>query len=234
MVETLEDSLADLAISGDPLPDANLGRGSPGELVQDDTPPEPPAEPPMASIESRPESQVAGEQNQLTEQRTEDAQPRNTFGLRRSSPIEMNAWPQFPNTSSDLQPRGQLPPQHPCNPENHPERRPAILPILVSNGQMSTHDVPSPNDVRCGRCGSTVEKSRARMKAKHCQTWICNVCNCKCVQLARYHGKWPTDEFKGLSKEDQEKFYSDIAKDKSGTELHKVSVEFLEKYNRLP
>ena len=188
-MEEIEDSLADLAISGSPLADANLGLGSPGDEM--------PPEPPMASTEDRPRMESQ------------------------------------PSTRSDLHPR-PLRRQHAFVAESHPENRPAILPILVSNGQMSTHDVPSPNDVRCGRCGSTVEKSRARMKAKHCQSWICNVCNCKCVQLARSHGKWPTDEFKGLSKEDQEKFYSDIAKDKSGTELHKVSVEFLEKYNRLP
>ena len=62
--------------------------------------------------------------------------------------------------------------------------------------------------------------------------WKCKVCLCKVVQLNKVMGAWPTEEFKGLTEEEQKSFMRDIGKLKTGEEVEKYASHALGKYQQ--
>ena len=68
------------------------------------------------------------------------------------------------------------------------------------------------SDVLCGKCGEVVDPWTCQpgSNARTCKVWRCKACNSNLVRLNRVWGKWPTDEFKELTDEEQQDFYKKV------------------------
>ena len=63
-------------------------------------------------------------------------------------------------------------------------------------------------DAKCEKCNTVVDPLKTACKFKCGGTFYCPRCNVKQVQLSRLFGGWPPQDFKRLSKEDQQAFWA--------------------------
>ena len=67
-------------------------------------------------------------------------------------------------------------------------------------------------------------------QTKRENTYKCDTCNVKLVQLNRCFGGWPTEEFRQVDAAKQQQFMRDAAKTSSSTELRAWAAKFLSSY----
>jgi hypothetical protein len=89
-------------------------------------------------------------------------------------------------------------------------------------------DAPTVDDfaVRCMRCDKVCDPFKSRLIAKKAEEpkYQCPVCNSRFVTLNRMFGRWPLDDFRKLSREEQTTFYASIA-DKESNEIKELVVD---------
>ena len=87
---------------------------------------------------------------------------------------------------------------------------PPPLPHAISHSACSKLTLPQDDDTpRCSYCNQVVDILKARISGKQATglKYKCPSCNTKHVGLCRKFGQWPIDEFKLLSREEQQEFW---------------------------
>ena len=85
--------------------------------------------------------------------------------------------------------------------------------VSVKTTLVSAFPTPVHNGLTfwCGDCRMQCDISRAkRLMSKTKQTFRCDKCNTSHATLYRGFGRWPSQEFQGLSEDVQAKFYADV------------------------
>ena len=85
-------------------------------------------------------------------------------------------------------------------------------------------------ETRCSYCGR--KGTKMRCTGKKSQTYKCNVCNAKLVQLHGIFGHWPTDQFKAQNEAAKQEFMRNIADCTSSTEVQIVANQMLEGFEK--
>ena len=84
-----------------------------------------------------------------------------------------------------------------------------VNPASGATAQPNAHSLwPEPLVVR-NTCGVDVQVDRCRVRSKTAQTYRCNKCNVKVVQLSRIFGSFPPPGMGSIPKDDVEAFFKD-------------------------
>ena len=78
----------------------------------------------------------------------------------------------------------------------------------------------------CGRCGRECDPLKSQLKSKCSGSFVCNVCNCRQVQIHKRFGAIPP-ELKSLDDEAQKKFWAEVGKAGNIEQITQSIVESL-------
>ena len=153
---------------------------------------------------------------------TEEGQPEAAHPVPQVEAVQVAAAPAAP--SSEVQAPQVEAPEEELQTEDERDERSVGTAIST---------VPHDGYCFCSLCGNWLDKIQLRLVSKSdAEVWKCKVCLCKVVQLNKVMGGWPTDEFKGLTQEDQVSFMRDIGQMKTIEEVKKYANHALDKYQQ--